>query len=177
LALGILTNINLLLVAPAIAIYLCYIAEDVLITEDRIARGVSSGQQVRQVRTYQVLGIVAINVPELSFQGVSYIASRYLLVFLTPVVLVLGVIMSLNYLKFGTVWTFEAPAQAKGFSTPLWVGLYGNLFSAGRSIFLYSPPTLLALYAFRPFYRAHRAEALLFLSIPALYLLFYSNYC
>src|SRR4051794_30980597 len=93
-----------------------------------------------------------------------------------PIVIMLELILYLNQIRFGNPLSFNAPSQAKGFSTPIWFGLYANLFSVGRSIFLYSPPTLLALFTFREFYRQRRAEAMLFLIIGSLYLLFYSTY-
>jgi hypothetical protein len=84
--------------------------------------------------------------------------------------------MIVNHARFGNYLAFEPTATAKGFTTPLWLGLYGNLFSVGRSIFLYSPPAILAAFAFSRFHRARRAEAILFAAIAAIYLLVYSMY-
>ena len=100
----------------------------------------------------------------------------YLLAFTAPIGLVLLIWMIVNHARFGSFLAFHPLAVAKGFSTPLWLGLYGNLFSAGRSIFLYSPPVILSLFAFSRFYRARRPEALLFAAIAVIYLLTYSMY-
>jgi len=48
------------------------------------------------------------------------------------------------------------------------------LLSPGRSIFLYSPPLILALVAFRQFYRRYRYEALLVAGIAFCYIVLYS---
>jgi hypothetical protein len=48
-----------------------------------------------------------------------------------------------NYARFHTIWATGYQGQA--FSTPFYVGLYGLLLSSGRSLFLYSPLTLLGL--------------------------------
>lgn len=93
-----------------------------------------------------------------------------------PTLVVLAVILYLNGVRFGNPLTFNPLAQANGFATPLWVGLYGNLLSVGRSIFLYSPPLLLALAGWPVFWRRRRAEALLSLSLVAVILLIYSVY-
>src|SRR5262249_36850527 len=50
-------------------------------------------------------------------------------------------------------------------STPLWVGLYGEFFSSGKSFFLYAPITLLFFFGIRAFYRRAKYEAILFLMI------------
>jgi hypothetical protein len=58
---------------------------------------------------------------------------------------------------------------------PLWIGLYGNLLSPGKSIFLYAPPLILALFGSLLFIPRHKWWALPFLGIPLLYLLVYSS--
>jgi hypothetical protein len=55
-------------------------------------------------------------------------------------------------------------------------GLYGFLFSAGKSIFLYNPPALLGLLTFPAFYRRHRPEALLFMSLLSIPYVFCSMF-
>jgi hypothetical protein len=48
------------------------------------------------------------------------------------------------------------------FSTPLFVGLYGFLFSSGKSFFLYAPVTLLFFLCIRSFWKRAPHEARLF---------------
>ena len=50
-----------------------------------------------------------------------------------------------NWVRWGSLR--EAGYAGEPFSQPLLTGLHGILFSSGRSIFLYSPPLLLGIYA------------------------------
>ena len=137
LAFGILTRINLFVVAPALLIYL------LIINRNRIS----------QIRFQQGLQ------------------------FLLPILFALAVILILNYFKFGDIHITDPIHEYQGFSlSNLLIGLYGNLFSVGRSIFLYSPPALISLYLFRKFHVLHCEEGLLFLVISLIYLVTYSVY-
>lgn len=79
--------------------------------------------------------------------------------FLLPLLLAGLASLWLNQVRFGSPWLtgYEEehghpnPAYdgRPGFSTPLYVGLFGLLLSPGKSLFLYSPPLLAAL-AFLP---------------------------
>ncbi len=85
---------------------------------------------------------------------------------LTALPLLLSILLQLWYndLRYDTVWLsgyHERREGDFGFSTPLLVGLYGILLSSGRSLFLYSPPCLLALFGARDFFRGALAEAVL----------------
>ena len=169
LALGILTRLNLLLVAPAIAGYLFYILPDYQ------GAAAASNQEIGWPWLDRLPPDIRRRLQQVWLKRANDETARYMLVFALPVVVMLALIMYLNQVRFGSALIFNA-AQAWGFSTPLWVGLYGNLFSVGRSIFLYSPPTLLALFTFRMFYRQHRAEAVLFLAVIVIYLVIYSTF-
>jgi hypothetical protein len=56
-----------------------------------------------------------------------------------------------------TGYHFES---GEGFTTPIWQGLWGLLFSPYRSVFLHTPLFVASVLAFVPFYRRHRSEAL-----------------
>ena len=58
---------------------------------------------------------------------------------------------------------------------PFLRGLYGIALSSGKGLIWYSPPLLLAILAARPFWRRHRAEALLCLAIVVFNVAFYSR--
>ncbi|HLG20464.1 MAG TPA: hypothetical protein VI895_11710 [Bdellovibrionota bacterium] len=68
-----------------------------------------------------------------------------------------------DYVRFSNV--FSLGYGGAGFTTPLYVGLFGFLFSPGKSFFLYSPVALLFFFGMRPFLKRARAEALLFCAI------------
>jgi hypothetical protein len=81
-----------------------------------------------------------------------------------PFVLVAALQLWHNDLRYGSVWLsgyHEGRDGEFGFSTPLLAGLYGIFLSSGRSLFLYSPPCLLALIGARRFFRQAPAEAAL----------------
>jgi hypothetical protein len=161
LAAGVLTRVNLVLVAPLLAAYLVWIAserrEPAPIAASRADHGWGAARRHLAQRNWRA-------------------AIAPLLTFALPVVLGFLAVLYVNWVKFGGYLTFHPLAQSFGFSTPAWVGFYGNLLSPGRSILLYSPPLLAALFAARSFARAHRIEAYLFFAILAVYLYFYSVY-
>jgi hypothetical protein len=93
--------------------------------------------------------------------------------------------LAVNEMKFGSFFRFGVgaaldqelgPNRAGAFSGPLLVGLYGHLFSVGRSVFLYSPVLILAMAGLRRFYRKHAADMLLLASCSVILLLVYSKY-
>ncbi len=168
LGMGILTRSNLVLTAPLLAAYLfCLAAAQV--PGEPLAPDGSSAQGAR-------LGRLAGRLRDLWRRGVAQGALRCIALYATPVTLAVILVLYLNYVRYGSFLAFHPMAQAYGFSTPAWVGLYGNLLSPGRSLFLFSPPLILGLWAARGFYRKHKAEALLFGALVILYLLFYSLY-
>jgi len=80
-----------------------------------------------------------------------------------------------NAARSGNLWA--APGyEGSTFATPLLVGLYGILLSAGKSVFLYSPPLVLGIAGWRRFRRtaAGREDALFFLGAFVLQTLFYA---
>ncbi len=68
-----------------------------------------------------------------------------------------------------------AGAQRGWLSLPMNIGLWGLLFSPGRSFFLYSPPMVLAIFSFVPFVRRHGLKTVGILSIILIYFLIYSK--
>jgi hypothetical protein len=87
-----------------------------------------------------------------------------------------------NAYLYGSPFEFGYPAAAEGgkalntFQTPLTTGLVGFLFSPGKSIFLYSPPILLALLGLPLLWRRDRGIAFLAAAAPIVYLLFFATY-
>ena len=98
---------------------------------------------------------------------------RVLISFLVMPVLAVVLYLALNDYRFGTMRD-PAVHNILGGSADIFIGLYGNLLSPGRSIFLYSPPLILGLIGFRAFARRYGEEALLIAGIALGYLLLYS---
>ncbi|MFN8498238.1 MAG: phospholipid carrier-dependent glycosyltransferase [Anaerolineae bacterium] len=167
LGVGILTRSNVVTLTPLLLIYM------LLLVPMPALNDASPAAPWRDR-----LGITAQGWPRLQAGWArSVIVDRlpYLAAFGVPLAAALAVLLYLNVIKYGSALNF-GPQVAPGFSTPLWVGLYGYLLSPGRSILLYSPPLLLAAFAFDEFWRGFRREAILFLSIFAVYLLVFSSY-
>jgi hypothetical protein len=94
-----------------------------------------------------------------------------LLAFGLPLLLAGLVLLWHNLVRFGH--PLASGYDDEGFTTPLYVGLYGLLFSTGKSIFLYTPISLLALPAYRVLWRRRPAETLLASGSVLVTLLYY----
>ena len=87
-----------------------------------------------------------------------------------------------NKYLFGNAFDFGYPEMAElgkhlnTFQTPFYVGLTGLLFSPGKSVFLYCPLLVLAIYGLRRLWNIDRGLAVLCAGLPLLYLLFYMRY-
>jgi hypothetical protein len=87
-----------------------------------------------------------------------------------------------NAYLHGNLLDFGYPAAAEGgkalntFQTPLATGLVGFLVSPGKSIFLFSPPILLAMLGLPQLWRRDRGLAVVAALTPLVYLLFFATY-
>ncbi len=87
-----------------------------------------------------------------------------------------------NALLFGSPLAFGYPAAAEGakqlnhFDTPLLTGLYGFLFSPGKSVFIFAPPVILALLGIAGLWRRNRGLATLAIFLPLVDLFFFARY-
>lgn len=82
--------------------------------------------------------------------------------FSAPIIIFLLWQLAMNALHFGSPFSSAYADQPEGinFSTPIIAGLYGFLFSIGKSLFLFSPAILLALLGWGRFSRHYRALGL-----------------
>ncbi|MFH0777171.1 MAG: hypothetical protein V2A71_00935 [Candidatus Eisenbacteria bacterium] len=105
-------------------------------------------------------------------------AACRVLAFCTPLLACVAIALWYNHARFGNIFAsgYGAEISREGFGTPLLVGIYGQLFSSGKSIFLYAPVLALSWSGFSLFRRKLGAEALLFVSIFVINLLFYSKF-
>jgi hypothetical protein len=79
-----------------------------------------------------------------------------------------------NYARFGSPFDFgylKVP-----FDTPLLVGLYGWLFSSGRSVFLYTPLLLLLIWTIPRFFKSHPFETVVIMSMTVPLMVLYSKF-
>ena len=98
---------------------------------------------------------------------------RRLILFGVPVAIGVATWMTYNYVRFGhpldTGLLRDPNVQL---STPIFQGLYGLLFSPGRSLFLYAPVTLAGLVALIRLWKADRPAAAFLLAYPAVFIPF-----
>lgn len=100
---------------------------------------------------------------------------RHLVAFLAPAAFLLGVALLYNYCAFGHAFT--GGYHEEGWSTPLYLGLYGLLLSSGKSLLLFVPLTIVAPLGLVAFYKAgRREEAVLFTAIFGTYLLLHAGW-
>jgi hypothetical protein len=92
---------------------------------------------------------------------------RIMVAFSLPIALLGSGLLVYNAVRFGgplsTGYRF-APGQ-EGFTTPLWWGLAGLLFSPARGLVWFSPPVLLAILGGGRFYRRERPLTWLMLAV------------
>jgi hypothetical protein len=87
-----------------------------------------------------------------------------------------------NSYLFGSFFNFGYPPAAEGgkalntFNTPFFTGLFGYLFSPGKSIFIFAPAVLLAIFGWRSLWRKNRGLATVALLTPIVYILFFATY-
>ncbi len=88
----------------------------------------------------------------------------------------LFIVAASNYVRYHSL--LDRGYNNEGFTTPILIGLYGILFSSGKSIFLFSPPLVLGFLAWKAFRdrSATRADAWLFLAVFGAQLLLYSRW-
>lgn len=100
---------------------------------------------------------------------------RNLAFFSIPVGIAFTAGLGYNYVRFGSVWQTGYTGMLS-FSTPLLIGLYGLLFSSGKSLFLYAPVVLLGVVSLRAFARDHKYDMWLFLGLLLVNLLTVSKF-
>jgi hypothetical protein len=88
----------------------------------------------------------------------------------------IALILVANYARFHSI--ADKSYADEHFSNPLLVGLYGILFSAGKSIFLFSPPLLLGVWGWKRFSRrpGMRSDAWFFLAVAVAQILLYAKW-
>ncbi|MCS7222678.1 MAG: hypothetical protein RML36_08020 [Anaerolineae bacterium] len=95
--------------------------------------------------------------------------------FLAPLVAIAIALAGYNWARFGdplhTGYHFDA---GEGWTTPLWQGLWGLLFSPYRGLIWYTPLSLAAVLAWPSFWRVRRAEAGLIAGLTAVLVVLYS---
>ena len=107
---------------------------------------------------------------------------RAAIVFAIPAISGLLYLLS-NKILFGRAFNFGYPEtedvlgkHLNSFHTPFHVGLTGFLFSPGKSIFVFMPVLLLAIFGMQRLWGRDRAVGAVSGGLPLIYLLFYMRY-
>ena len=93
-----------------------------------------------------------------------------------PALAALALHVAHNHALWGTWLDSPMVAQRSGFTTPLYVGLWGFLLSPGASVLVYSPPLLLLGRTLPAFWREHRAECAVLAACALSLLLFCAGF-
>ncbi|MFH1737943.1 MAG: hypothetical protein ABIH23_02960 [bacterium] len=79
-----------------------------------------------------------------------------------------------NWVRFGNPFQHNMPEAF--FTESLLISIPGFLWSADKSIFLYSPPILLILFAIPALWRRGKRETMLILAVSLVYLVWYGKF-
>jgi hypothetical protein len=132
------------------------------------------------VRATNVLAIAIFGLALLAREGKSGLRGAFALG--GGAVAGVAVLLVHNAVLFGGPFTLGYPSTAEGaklvtrFDTPLLTGLYGFLLSPGKSVFIFAPPILLALFGLRTLWQRNRGVAALAVLFPLIELAFYVTY-
>lgn len=100
--------------------------------------------------------------------------------FLLPLLLILAGVGLVNQMRFGsplnTGYHVALPTLGAAFSTPLQIGLWGNLFNGDVGLVWFAPLILLLPLTWRQFHREHRLESFVCMAVVGLSIVFFSVY-
>ena len=100
--------------------------------------------------------------------------------FLLPVLVCLAGVGALNQVRFGsplnTGYHIALPTLGAVFSTPLYEGLWGNLFDGDVGLVWFAPLVLLLPLTWRRFHRDHPLESFVCIAVVASSIVFFSVY-
>lgn len=83
-----------------------------------------------------------------------------------------------NYVRYDSIWNFGyfMKGDPQKFSNPLWIGLYGLLFSCSRGAFIFSPPIFAALPFWPTFLQRHKLIGTMALGVISANLVLYGSF-
>jgi hypothetical protein len=142
--------------------------------------GISAGVALATVTAHALLiGVLALwLVGDWYFRRRPFGARRLLLglaAFAVPLAITGLLLMAYNAARFGnpfdTGYHFDS---GEGFTSPIWQGFWGLIFSPYRGLFWHTPLFFASLVGAVPFVRRHRSEAIAIGAMSAVLILLYS---
>ncbi len=94
----------------------------------------------------------------------------------------LALYLAYNHYLFGGFFRFAYPTAVEAgihptsFPTPLWLGVAGMLFSPGKSVFLFIPLVIPAIWGLKSLWQRNRGLVIMLSLLPVIYLLFFAKY-
>ncbi len=103
---------------------------------------------------------------------------RHWIAFLVPMGCAAILIGLWSWVRFGTPLAigYANWVEDTGFATPMLLGMYGLLISPGKGLLVYNPIVLLGFIGLSLLLRRRRAEAILFMLIVIVSIVFYASY-
>jgi 4-amino-4-deoxy-L-arabinose transferase-like glycosyltransferase len=100
----------------------------------------------------------------LTKRSVALSALSYQVTLLTPVAIATGITLWLNAMRFGSMLNFGYNYKVDDvpFANPLYIGIFGLLFSFNSGLIFYATPVVLGLWGLRRFTRRAPREVVLF---------------
>jgi hypothetical protein len=86
----------------------------------------------------------------------------------------IALVLFANYIRYHSL--MDRGYAGESFSNPLLIGVYGILFSSGKSILLFSPPLLLGILGWKRFALRNVSDAWLFLTIGIAQVLLFAKW-
>ncbi len=99
---------------------------------------------------------------------------KHVLFFFLPLTLTIGLLLYYNFYRFNSL--FEFGYGEESFSTPIWNGMYGLIFSSGKGLLWYMPILIFYFIFVKKFYELNREYGVVCIGIPLIYLLFFSRW-
>ena len=132
------------------------------------------------VRPTNIISVGVFALALIAHQGKSALRAAFALCSASAIGV--AILLAHNAVLFGSPFAFGYPAAAEGakqlnhFDTPLLTGLYGFLLSPGKSLFIFAPPVILALFGLAGLWRRNRGLAALAILFPLADLLLFAKY-
>ena len=128
-----------------------------------------------------IIGLIFVLFIILHFRSINFKSlMKHLLLFVFIVFILYSINLAYNYARYGSLFDtgygyYEKVVKRISFIPSLGhfiQNLCRRLFSLNKSIFLYSPPIILAFLSFRSFFRKNKSIALILLSVVSIVFIF-----
>lgn len=96
---------------------------------------------------------------------------KRILIFAAPAVCFVSISVFYNIIRFGNLFAGRYSMSWEFQYDSFWLGLYGYLFSAGKSVFIYNPILILSVFYYRKFFKQYCQLSYLFILLIVFFLM------